>query len=137
MCVYSKDLKKVPPFPRKWFTKMMKSATSAVVCFCIEINRIDRLMVWLYGQSFFLGHLEKYKIFENVYINPKLYIRYVDDIFAICDKNTSCEKFFDHIDNQHPQIKFTVEKSVNNVWLSSGTDNFFIIGHAENFHWAC
>ena len=78
-------------------------------------------MVWPLGSplgpslaNFFLGHLEKYKIFENVNINPKLYIRYVDDIFAIFDKNTSYERFFEPINNQHPQIKFTVEKSVNN-----------------------
>ena len=38
----------------------------------------------------------------------------MDDIFAIFDKNTSYERFFEHINNQHPQIKFTVEKSVNN-----------------------
>ena len=54
--------------------------------------------------NFFLGHLEKYKIFENSNINPKLNIRYVDDIFAIFDKNIPCEKFFGHINNQHPQI---------------------------------
>ena len=38
----------------------------------------------------------------------------MDDIFAIFDKNISYDKFFDHINNQHPQIKFTVEKSINN-----------------------
>ena len=36
------------------------------------------------------------------------------DIISIFDKNISYEKFFDHINNQHPQIKFTVEKSINN-----------------------
>ena len=43
-----------------------------------------------------------------------MYIRYVDDIFAVFDKNTPFKPFFDHINSQHSNIKFTVEKSTNN-----------------------
>ena len=32
------------------------------------------------------------------------------------DKNILYEKFFGHFDNQHPQIKYTAEKSINNSW---------------------
>ena len=70
--------------------------------------------------NFFLGHLEE-KLFQNASecvwgsICPKFYIRYVDDIFAVFDKNVPCEMFLDHINNQHPNIKFTVEKSINSL----------------------
>ena len=65
--------------------------------------------------NFFLGHLEKSKFFENSQLNPKLYIRYVDDIFAVFDESTPVDPFFNHINQQHPQIKFTVENSVDNA----------------------
>ena len=64
---------------------------------------------------FFLGHLEQHKIFNKSGINPKLYVRYVDDIFAVFDKNVKFQPFLDHINHQHGNIKFTVEESVNNV----------------------
>ena len=66
--------------------------------------------------NFFLGHLEENKLFTNGNINPKLYVRYVDDIFAVFGKNESFQPFLNHINSQHPNIKFTVEESVNNVY---------------------
>ena len=48
--------------------------------------------------NFFLGHLEE-KLFQNTSecvwgsISPKFYIRYVDDIFAIFDKDVPSEMF--------------------------------------------
>ena len=65
--------------------------------------------------NFFLVHLEEYK-FSNVQnINFKLYVRYVDDIYAIFDEDVHFQSFCNHINNQHPKIKFTVEESENNV----------------------
>ena len=63
----------------------------------------------------FLGHLEQYNIFNKSNINPRLYVRYVDDIFAVFDKNVNFQLYLDHIDHQHSNIKFAVEESVNNV----------------------
>ena len=65
--------------------------------------------------NFFLGHLERYKFFHNSDINPKLYVRYVDDIFAVFSENVSVDPFFNQINQQHPPIKFTVENSENNI----------------------
>ena len=83
--------------------------------------------------NFFLGHLERHKLFFKTDYNPKLYIRYVDDIFAVFDKNTPFDNFFNHINNQHPQIKFTVEKSVNNTLAFLDTEIKFIGDHFESF----
>ena len=55
------------------------------------------------------------KFFGNIGVNPKLYLRYVDDIFAVFDKDVPYDKFLSHINNQHPNIKFTVEKTINSL----------------------
>ena len=65
--------------------------------------------------NFFLSHLERYKFFHNLDINPKLYVHYVDDIFVVFSENVSVDPFFNHINQQHPQTKFTVENSENNI----------------------
>ena len=97
---------------------MLKYATSGMFLYNDRLYRqIDGVAMGSpLGPSlanFFLGHLEK-KLFCNIDINPKLYVRYVDDVFAVFDKNVPFQSFLDHINNQHPNIKFTVEKSINN-----------------------
>ena len=119
-CVYSQDSKKVPPFEKKWFRKMLKFATSGLFLYKDGLFRqVDGVAMGSpLGPSFanfFLGHLERYKFFHNSDINPKLYVRYVDDIFAVFSENVSVDPFFNHINQQHPQIKFTVENSENNI----------------------
>ena len=81
----------------------------------------DRYTVSQYGSLgpsfviFFLGHLERYKFFQNSDINPKSYARYVDDIFALLSENVFVGLFFNLNNQQHPEIKFTVENSENNI----------------------
>ena len=41
--------------------------------------------------------------------HPLLYLRYVDDIFAVFEPNESCLKFLDILNSQHKNIKFTVK----------------------------
>ena len=118
--VYAGTSKKVPPFPQKVFIKLLKFATSGMFMYKNKLyTQVDGVAMGSpLGPSlanFFLGYLEELKLFSNPNLNPKLYIRYVDDIFAVFDKNTSFQPFLDHINHQHPNIKFTVEKNINNV----------------------
>ena len=46
---------------------------------------------------------------NNADIHPKLYLRYVDDIFCVFNNNTSSDKFLDLLNKQHKNIKFFVE----------------------------
>ena len=62
--------------------------------------------------NFFLGHIEKTSIFSNPDICPKLYLRYVDDIFAVFHKNTSHHPFFEHLNRLHKNLAFTVEEAI-------------------------
>ena len=41
---------------------------------------------------------------------PKFYLRYVDDILAAFDNEQDSLKFFNFLNNTHPNIKFTIEK---------------------------
>ena len=43
--------------------------------------------------NFFLANLENKLLNETNGFYPKLYLRYVDDVFAICDNNLSIKKF--------------------------------------------
>ena len=43
--------------------------------------------------------------------NPKLYLRYVDDIFAIFEDQRFSTTFLDLLNSQHKSIRFTMEKS--------------------------
>ena len=70
--------------------------------------------------NFFLGHLEDKFFFnsdECVWgnINPKLYIRYVDDVFAVFDNKTPFNNFLEHLNSQHRNIKFTVEEGIGSL----------------------
>ena len=135
--VYSEESVKVPPFPKKWFKKLLKFATSGIFMYKDKLYRqVDGVAMGSpLGPSlanFFLGHLERYKFFSNASLNPKLYIRYVDDIFAVFDKNTPFQPFLDHLNSQHKNIKFTVEESINHVLPFLNTEMKLVGDHFES-----
>ena len=118
--VYSEKSKRIPPFSKEIFTKLLRYATSGMFLYRDRLfKQVDGVAMGSpLGPSianFFLGHLEQYKLMSNASFNPKLYIRYVDDIFAVFDKDAQFEPFLDHINSQHPNIKFTVEKSIDSL----------------------
>ena len=47
--------------------------------------------------------------------SPKLYLRYIDDIFTIFDSDQSCSKFLEKLNTQHSNIKFTLEQAENTI----------------------
>ena len=46
--------------------------------------------------NFFLGHLEQHNIFNSCSIDPRLYVRYVDGVFVVFDKDVNFQPFLDH-----------------------------------------
>ena len=42
-----------------------------------------------------------------------LYRRYVDDVTCLFNCESDADKFFEFLNTQHPNIKFTFEKKVN------------------------
>ena len=58
----------------------------------------------------------------------KFYLRYVDDILAAFEKEQDSSNFLSFLNNKRPNIKFTIEKQVNNFIafrhaFISGMDN--------------
>ena len=47
--------------------------------------------------------------------HPKLYVRYIDDVFAVFDDVNACSSFLNILNSQHDNIKFTIEKSTNTL----------------------
>ena len=62
--------------------------------------------------NLFLSNLET-KLKQQSTSFPKVWFRYVDDIFAIVDKDFYIDNFTDVLNNQYPSIKFTYEVENN------------------------
>ena len=65
--------------------------------------------------NLFLGHHEK--IWLEQYQGPEVlfYRRYVDDTFCLFHSEQDAITFFDYINSQHPNIRFTMEKEIDHV----------------------
>ena len=65
--------------------------------------------------NLFLGHHEN--IWLNKHQGPSLqfYRRYVDDTFCLVNNEQDAVVFFDFLNSQHPNIKFTMEKESNKM----------------------
>ena len=58
--------------------------------------------------NFFIANT-KNKIQNNADFHPKLYLRYVDNIFCVFNNETSSDRFLDLLNKQHKNIKITAE----------------------------
>ena len=56
------------------------------------------------------------KLFANSKFNPFLWLRFLDDIFCIwTDGEENLNEFFEYLNQFHPTIKFTMEKSFKKI----------------------
>ena len=79
--------------------------------------------------NFFLAHLETTLLDKFNGIKPKLYLRYVDDIFAVFEDEAHVRPFFDYLNQLHKNLKFTTELGINtlpflNVEIKIDGNNF-------------
>ena len=72
-----------------------------------------------------MGHFESVWIERYTKARPLFYRRYVDDIFAVFNKEHEANDFFEYLNIQHPNIKFTIENIKDNkiVFLDILVDN--------------
>ena len=61
--------------------------------------------------NFFLGYIEEKIFANNKELLPKLYLRYIDDVYAVFDCDDDCLKFLEVLNSQHKDIRFTIEKA--------------------------
>ena len=108
------------PWLRQIFKNMLEKATGG--CFLYKDKLYKQTDGVTMGSplgptlaNFFLGHLEKVSIFENINCKPKFYVRYVDDIFAVFDDDESKLAFFNHLNSIHPSLRFTMEEGTDRL----------------------
>ena len=75
--------------------------------------------------NIFVSFYEFKRINEYNLNKSKFYLRHIDDILAACDKEEDSLNFWSFLNKRHPNIKFTIEKQINN---STSFLNVFISG---------
>ena len=117
--LYANDCPHRPAFSETDFKNLL---TIACTDSCFEFN--GKLYVQVDGVAMgsplgpvlanvFLCHLEE-QYMKNCSSFPLFYRRYVDDTFAIFHDRNEAMKFFDFINELHPNITFTMEEEQNN-----------------------
>ena len=122
------------PFPKKSFLKLMNKATGGF------FMHQDRFYTQTDGvamgnplgptlANFFLAHLETTKLNNFPGSKPKLYLRYVDDIFAVFEDASHIEPFFAFLNQLHKNLAFTTELGTKtlpflNVEVEVNANNF-------------
>ena len=108
------------PFSKTVFVNMMTKATGGMFLYKDKLyQQVDGVAM---GSplgptlaNFFLGHVEK-TLFENLdCAAPAFYARYVDDVFCIFHSEADIEEFFQHLNRQHSNLKFTVERGTDKL----------------------
>ena len=65
--------------------------------------------------NLFLGNYEKLWLNECKCLSVQFYRRYVDDTFCLFNNEHEALLFFEFLNSQHDNIKFTMEKETNNT----------------------
>jgi len=118
--IYSDNQTSHPQIQKNAFIKLLKDATQGMFLYNNKLyQQIDGVAM---GSplgptlaSFFLANMEN-KIFKTLHdFYPKLYLRYIDDIFVVFEDESSCTSFLNLLNAQHKNVKFTVEHSSNTL----------------------
>ena len=114
--LYSEKSVKVPPVDKTVFRELLRIATGGMFLYKDTLyKQVDGVAMGSpLGPSlanFFLGHIEEQKLFKNDTFYPIVYLRYVDDIFAVFENGTTFHPFFNLLNSQHANLKFTVEEA--------------------------
>ena len=105
-----------PPFSKTVFKNMLKHATGGY--FLHNGNLYTQVDGVTMGSplgptlaNFFLAHLESQLFAESKdkTLYPRLYLRYVDDVFAVFSPGMNAMHFLDILNSLHDSISFTVE----------------------------
>ena len=113
---FSNQAKLIPPVDKKIFKKLLKLATGGLFMYNGRLyKQIDGVAM---GSplgptiaNFFLANLEMEMFKKTNLIKPTVYLRYVDDVFAVFDCNETLVNFFNFINKLHPNLKFTLERA--------------------------
>ena len=114
--VYGEGSVVKPPFDEDTFRKMLRKCSQCYFLFDdVLYQQIDGVsMGGPLAPSManaFLAHLENNLLNSNsTFCVPKLFLRYVDDCFALFDNEEDADIFLSILNNLHPSLKFTLER---------------------------
>ena len=108
------------PIKKKIFKKLLNLATKRMFLYK------DKLFQQIDGVSmssplgpiiadFFLAETKTRLLLQQLNSTPKVYFRYVDDIFAIFNNEADSMEFLNRLNSQHKNLQFTMEKSTNTL----------------------
>ena len=114
--LYAEKSKKIPPVDKKVFKRLLQMATGGMFMYKDALyKQVDGVAMGSpLGPSlanFFLGHIEETKLFKDDNYYPIVYLRYVDDIFAVFEEGTTYHPFFKLLNDQHKSLRFTVDEA--------------------------
>ena len=118
--LYDKNNGNKPPFTKLVFKNMLKLATGGFFMYNGKLyTQVDGVTM---GSplgptlaNFFLAHLESKLFHKNEQTYPKLYLRYVDDVFSVFSSDVDFMHFFHVLNNMHKNIRFTYEVGNSNL----------------------
>ena len=113
--VYGKDSVAKPPFNKDIFRKLLLKCSQSFFMFNdVLYQQTDGVsMGGPLAPSManaFLSHLECKLLSDSFKCKPELFLRYVDDIFALFYSYDDALEFLDILNNLHKSVKFTIEK---------------------------
>ena len=108
------------PIKKKIFKKLLNLATKGIFLYKNKLyQQIDGVCM---GSplgptiaNFVLDETETRLLQQQLNSAPKVYFRYVDDIFAIFNNEADSMEFLDRLNSQHKNLPFTMEKSINTL----------------------
>ena len=118
--IFSSDRNDHLLITKELFLNLMHMATECMFLFKDELyKQVDGIgmgsPLGCTMDNFFLGHFETLSFKDQMSCRPKLYVRYIDDVFAVFDDVDACSSFLNIRNSQHDNIKFTIEKSTNTL----------------------
>ena len=67
------------------------------------------------SSNFFWGHIKSSFFNNSTVYKPKLYLRYMENIFAAFDREQICKRFLSVLNSKYQNLKFMVEKAMQSL----------------------
>ena len=116
--MYSSHHNEHPPIKKNIFIKLMHLSTQSMFLYNNKLfQQIDDVAMECSlaptMANYFFGDMETTLLKKQTSDQPKMYVRYMDDILAVFDNNNACMSFLEVLNNQHENILYTIKKSEN------------------------
>ena len=118
--MYSSHHNKHPPIKKNISIKMMHLSNQGMLLYNNKLyQQIDSVAMGCplvpTMANFLLGHFKPIMLRKQTSNHPKLYVRCMDNNFAVFENDNACMLFLKVLNNQHENISCMIEKSKNTL----------------------